>query len=520
MMTPKFRAILIVGLYAALGASFFVIPLLGAGVFLSPDETANVVAARAFAAQGSLRIEDPILKDAPWMHPRSFVTQGSAMVPVGFLGVPFALGVIRKLFGEWGMVLAVPLLALSAAYPLWRIMRKLGLLPQIITVTTWLTFPTIILYANRAFFPNMPVVALMVWAVYLVWSARTVRRFAFSGFLFGLAAAMRPVELFWMIPWVIAGWMLRSEPRRAMTAHVSAFIFGAVVPTFAAVFVAWRTYGTPFAVGYFLRDPVAVSIGAAQGSSSPTSILSRWPFGFHPRNVWFNVKAYFFGFWAPWSIAAIATFFLYWKERDRRTLLLVSLWTFVAGILVYGQAIYQDHVGVNVASTGNSFLRYLLPLAPLFALAAGGLSAKLFQELPHRSAWLGSLLFAVTLAGCGITIGFFLDGESVFPAATEVQRYLAIKHAATERLQPQTIILSERSDKIFFPAFRVASPLPEKRQIRELVETAPTIVAFFSTTLDERGERPWRAAGLDLHPVFSNQNQTMYILSPSASLAP
>ncbi|MBU1349206.1 hypothetical protein KJ781_04025, partial [Patescibacteria group bacterium] len=74
-----------------LGAGFFALSVSGGGVFLSPDETAVAVAARFLGEHGTFRIAEPLVSDHSWLHPRSFVSTGDAMVPVGFLGMPFLM---------------------------------------------------------------------------------------------------------------------------------------------------------------------------------------------------------------------------------------------------------------------------------------------------------------------------------------------------------------------------------------------------------------------------------------------
>lgn len=498
---------------------FFILPSLGTSVFLSPDETSNAVAARVFAQRGAMRIEDAILKDGPWLHPRSFVTHGTAMVPVGFLGLPIALGSIWILFGEWGMALAVPLLALSAAYPLWRFTRRFGRIPQIVTVMTWLSFPTVMLYANRGFFPNLPVVCLTLWAAFFVWSARSNKHLAIGGLVFGLAIAMRPVEIVWMLPWLWLAWSSREDRHIVDRKALISLAIAAMLPLLVAGIVAWRTYGSLFSIGYALRDPIhLISSTVEQAKTISVASSLRWPFGFHPNNVRFNVQSYLGGMWGPWMLVAAGTFALSLFQRARRSISLVALWTLGASALIYGHVIYQDHVGINVVSIGNSFPRYLLPLTPIFALAAGGFSAHLFQALSPIRARCASifLLFALVLLGTMSALGS--GDESILSAAHELERYRAIRHAAMQRFGTQAIILSERSDKIFFPVFRVASPVPPMRHIRELVENAPVPITLFSTTLDARGMIPWHDAGIDLQPAFVYRHQTLYVLT-SASAA-
>lgn len=499
--------------YAAVGVAFlfflqstlfFIIPSLGTAVFLSPDETAVAVVARAFGKTGSMRIEDGILAEAPWMHPRSFVTAGTAMVPVGFLGLPVIAGAVWKLLGEWGLAFFVPLLAVSAAYPLWRLTGAFNAPARIATVATWLSFPTVVLYANRGLFPNLVVVCMALWVSFLLTqNVRWAR--VLAGILAGFALAIRPIEAVWMIPWFVFFWTRGAQKRRADIGT----ILWVVVPIAAVLagmaILAWKTYGSPFAVGYALRDPVVLQTARTDVAPSVT-----WPFGFHPRHVMFNVRSYLVGFLGPWTALAVIAAFVAWGTRRAEPVLWLSAWTVAALCLVYGQAIYQDHVGLNVPSFGNSFLRYLLPLAPLYAVATGAVVAWMTER------WRGGagVLVSAALVVCAVSLGSWTalsrDDEGVRAGAVELLRYISIRRETLEQLGPQAIVLSERSDKIFFPTFRVASPLPDRSMIRRLAAFAPVPVALFSSTLDDDAVASWKAEGMDVLPVFQTERETLY----------
>ena len=501
-------------IFLLIGATFFVLPLSESSVFTSPDETANAVAARAFAAKGDMRIEDPVLLDVSWLRPRSFVTQAGAMVPVGFLGFPMVIGFLKLIFGDSAIAFFVPLLALSAAFPLWRWMHRFGRTAQVVAVVTWLSFPTVVLYANRGLFADLPVVCFAMWSAYLLWDRRVTWTSVLSGLFFGLAVAMRPIELPWLVAWIAGAWLTRRNPTKDEKHDLAIFISSAFLPMIATAIIAWKTYGSPFAIGYFLRDSISGFINPTATPDVRRATSFFLPFGFHPRAMWFNVKSYLFGMWAPWTTIAIVAAIAFWKRRAARTHILLGIWTAGVGIFIYGQSIYQDHVGVNVLSSGNSFLRYLLPLSAIFALSAGALAGNVMEKYRSQRTRIivATITFGLAYAGIGLALNG--DDESILANATELQRYADIRDAAYQRFGPQTVILSDRSDKIFFPTFRVASPLPPFSKISSLVESAPATIALFSSTLDNKGIASWNEAGIELRPVFVNANQTMYVLTP------
>ncbi|MFA4954504.1 MAG: glycosyltransferase family 39 protein [Patescibacteria group bacterium] len=497
--------------FLALGAAFFVLPVKGLDVFLSPDETAVATTAQVFASTGSFRLTDSLLEKFPWLHPRSFVTSGTALVPVGFLGMPLIAAIIFKLFGSWGMLLFTPLLALSVIFPLWRLSRGLGRRGQTATVAVWLTFPTVILYANRGLFPNLPCIALTVWAAYLLTEKRSRHSIAIAGLLAGLALAIRPTEAVWILPWLAAAWFLNSKFQipNSKFKILFLFIFPLLAVCAAAAFFAWQTYGSPLAVGYFLRDPI-VDAGTIAPVAATVSI--GLPFGFHPRLMLHNAWTYLVGFWWPWVALACAAIFMNLKRKTHQVFIYLGAWTLAALWLMYGQASYQDHVGVNIAASGNSFLRYMLPLVPFFALAVGW-AAHESGKLKKRT--LGNALAAfgiIFLIGFGWWTAFVRDDEGILAVAPELSRYATVRQDAAPLFEPGTIVLSERSDKMFFPTFRAVSPMPPKEKIHALKLGTERSVLYFGTKLDATGLEEWRNSGFDPALMLESQNQGLYLI--------
>ncbi len=528
-MNSRAWVIFICGLLSLLGLFSFILPSLGSAVFLSPDETAIAVMARRFGAYGSLQIQSaPVCQPStlacsafPWLHPRSLVMQGEQLVPVGFLGLPILVGIVWRLFGELSLGLFTPLLVLSAIYPLWSLARRFGHVGQLVTVTVWLSFPTVILYANRGLFPNLPAVCLAVWAVHLIISYRP-RPYAsiFSAGIFaGLALAIRPIEVVWVAPWLWMAWKYRTpSPVHSSTRTLIVFLAGLILIGSLTSFVTWKTYGSPLQVGYLLRDtgPTTTPTYPSALSSLVSGDHRVWPFGFHPSHIWFNFQAYIVGFLGPWfGLALLASALTWWRRPRARPGVLLGVWTLFMLLLIYGEALYQDHVGLNVISSGNSLLRYVLPVAPFFALSAGAIAEWLHQK---QGGKLITCIVVTSLVSLGLWTALRRDDEGLMFARQELRAYQAIRQLALVRLGSNAIVLSERSDKLFFPDLRVASPLPPLSEIASLVKQSATRVAVFSPTLDELHLTSWRAAGLVLQPVFTLEarRQTMYVLSHRA----
>ncbi len=497
-------------LIALCAALYTMIPAQGTRAFLSPDETANAVSARVFSATGAMRIAEPSSDVSPWLHPRSYVTSGGWIVPVGFLGLPFILGVLHFFLGDLALAYFTAFLVLITAYPIWVWGKRFGRWPAIAAVTVWLAHPTVILYANRGLFPNLPVVCLAVWAAYLIWSKRDPFRMAGAGIACGLAIAIRPVELFWLIPWLWLAWHLRETkmPQRKERVAFIVFIIATALVGAAVGVVAWMTYGAPFTIGYFLHDPIAAAVSAGPAIARTAA---SWPFGVHPRDVFFNVYWYLGAILGPWSALAVGAAVVSLWKKSWRPAVVIGAWTFVVLAAMYGEAIYQDHVGVNVVSTANSFLRYVIPLAPVFAMAAAGLVHVLRQKMKKGSGLLVAVL-CLLIVSYGVWTATVRDDEGIRQSLVELSGYGAIRDAAEQTLSPDAVVVSERSDKIFFPVFRSASPLPGNGKLLAEINNGDPVYLYSQTLTDDR-IASFSDDGIGLDPVFVAGDQTMYIAS-------
>lgn len=499
-------------LFTAQGLLFLVIPSNLPQIYLSPDETAVAVTAREFGTDWSFRLPDNILKDGPWIRPRSFVTHDAALVPVGFLGMPLLAGMVWKFLGEFGLLLLTPCLVLACIYPLWRFMRGFGFAAQVAGVAAWLSFPMVILYANRGLFPNLAMVCLMLWAAFLVWKKLDTKALIIAGLLTGMAVAIRPTEIVWAGVWIAAAWVAGSGSKfsRHDWKNIATFLAtSAVVPAITAL-LAWKTYGAPWMIGYWLRDSAEVTVQSAEATALLQNPGRIWPFGFHPRAVLNNAENYLVYILGPWAATALVATVLWIKRENSRIAIMAGAWTAAVLCLIYGNTVYQDHVGHNIVSVGNSYLRYLLPLAPFFALAVGAVSARLVEILPRNRAKLGVSVLAAVLVALGIWTAFSKDDEGLNSSVPELVRYETIRETAYKNYGRNAIVVSERSDKIFFPVMRAVTPVPDDERLKDLAAYYSDSVLLFDTTYGPEKIQDMAERGLYLNPVLATKNQTLY----------
>lgn len=486
------------------GVTSLVIPSLGGQRYASPDETAVAFVATRLASLQSPRLPEPLAVAYPWLHPRSWVSQGGSLVPVGFLGWPLLLAPFVMVFGSWVLPLVGWLIMCSAMYPLFFLLRRyFSPSASWIGVMMFLASPVVLLYANRGLFPNVGLLVSAIWSVWAFLRARDLGKGAWLAALFcGIAFVVRPFELLWLLPWwVWAGG--RALIRRERSAYVAWALFLFIILTFLVGNAL--VYGHWWQIGYWLRDNSLKNTNIVlRGEATPIHLL---PFGLHPRSIIWNVRSFFTIFLWPSVVIGGAALVMYvhaWRTQlslgrsffKDHALPLLGLWTTFVLVTVYGSGLYQDHVRVGAVTVANSFLRYLLPLAPLVGVAAAYLYDRFSLKVDRR--WAASILLLIALFGVySVSVR---DDEGVFATRRELQRYEQVLSFAKQVLPEGSIILSDRSDKIFSGVYRTVSPMPSREEIVRLLKdpSHSLKVGWYARPPSQMDRDEWRARGVEL----------------------
>jgi hypothetical protein len=527
-------------LVLALFSQWMRLPISFQGVWMSPDETANALSAAAFADHANFALPYGLADGFPWAVPRSFVPmvgQGT-IVPVGFLGLSFILAGIYKLLGALGLLFFTPLLALATLWPLYRSMPRVwSKAARYMALLVWMSFPVVILYANRGLFPNLALVCLAIWTWWLLAEAKGIWSWPIAGLTLGMALMMRPPEAVWLIPLAVAAVVASvrqsandkpaspsrtsgpADQRTRLKLRLMLLVVPLLMVLGVGAYLGRQTYGHWFISGYQVRPDYAAVTAKAVATSTVVAeaqtvpVWQTLPFSLHPKNIIWNAWHYLGRFLWPWTLLVLVWLGFWvkdkgWSKSDKWTIGALA-WTAVWLVAFYGNGIYQDHVGVNYASMGNSYLRYLLPLSVLAALTFGSLANRLWKSWTTRAL---AICLVVMLVAVGSWSALTRDDESVQANQAELARYADIRRETQTWLWPQTVVLSDRSDKIFFPSFPAVSPLPDPKSIKALLDKELIVTAFL-TTQDEAGLRKWEDDGLYLELLFTNGRQSLYDVS-------
>lgn len=531
MKSPRRLDILIISLLfigAVSSASIF--PSLRLPVFASPDETAAFVISERLANHQPIVIAEPLAESFPWLHPRSWVSRAKSIAPVGFLGWPWFLsflGIFGSLFIPWGASIAIA----SGVIPLYFLLKfRFGRGAAIIGSLVYATFPTVVFYSNRSLFSNAAFISFGLWLFLLIQIVvqnqkratsnehRNWIAYLFIGVLAALTISFRPFEAVWFLPWILWGGR-ELAPTKRETYSLALGVFCIALPLALQANLA---YGSPWLSGYLIHDnTMAEAIKQSsidQVSRQENGELFRFlPYGFHPRNILWNVRHFLLEFLWPWVVLFVAAFILYarlQKGNVRRFFsapIILMGWTVGILFVVYGSGLYLDNVRIGAITIGNSFLRYLLPLAPLAAVCAAYLwnqAARLKYARPITVA------FVCLLAIYGPFKAYIQDEEGLLNTRPELIRYFELRQETAQWFGAKDIIISERSDKIFFPDFRAVSPLPGQAEIGRLLKESGVKAALYARPLSQKDRDSWREQGIDIAELASSGRERVYLLRP------
>lgn len=522
-MERRKQALILIPLILLAGLGF-VLPTVKSLVLASPDETAAYIISSRISNRQTAAIAEPLAEAFPWLHPRSWVSQGQYIVPVGFFGWPWFLSFFRTMGTKIPLFIGT-LIVLSGAYPLYCLLSVFGKKGAFLGTMVFLTFPPFLLYANRSLFANGAMLAGFLWSVFLLKhlqgrelvGKKDHALILLTALVIGLTAAVRPVEMLWILPWLVwAGQGVRYT-KKQLTWFISGFIL-VLVPL---AFQALLTYGNPMLTGYQLADnPLPFEVRSTSPGMAPAAARFDHflPYGFHPRNILWNIRSFFLSYLWAWMVP-LGIFFILsfktWKRpktwRDFLHPTWLSLWSALVLLVIYGSGLYMDNIRVGAVTIGNSFLRYTLPLVVAVAVAVAYSWKRVAK---NNKLAIPFMLFVVLLSAFGIYKGMNGDDESILVTRPELERYAEVRASAKQWFSAKDIILSERSDKIFFPAFKTVSPLPPQSEIGRLVNTVDAQVGLYVRPISQKEKDAWKKFGVDVIELDSFAREKLYLLRP------
>lgn len=462
------------------------------GVWNSPDETANAVFAELLASGEPLAIAEPLNREVRHIvRPRSVTVRNDALVPVSFPGALFLLGGVGAMVGSWAIpfvsatLLVASLFAILGAWT-WRWGRQRAF----VAVALVATHGGILYFTARGLYHNVIFLSffLLAWWAYEWWRTRGSSSALAGAVVFIIVALLtRTVEALWLMP--LCAVAILTE-RARLTKRDGAEVLATLVAVAGVLWMVASVYELRAVAEY---QPLVNGQPVTGLRALATMLL---PFGFHPLRALEHFILYQVWLFPVFTFLTALGVWRMWRKREGWGYLACAIAVSVLLALYYGSATLRDSVGVDAVTIGNSYVRYWLPLVVLWAPIAaeaflwgvGRVAGPFFRS--------GAVVVLVLLAGNGFWQAYFDRTEGLALVAERIGLYKTVRRDVLSRTGEDAVIVSDHSDKVFFPDRRVVTPgdrplltYPEiAAGLPTLVDRAPVYYYASSVSQDERDQ--------------------------------
>lgn len=453
-------------------------------IFNWPDANANYFFAQLFAQQGSFTFFEPLNQIAGnILHTRSINVLQASLVPMTFLPSLVIFGFFIKLLGSLGVLFLTPSLASLTVYFIYRlslnIFKDLDLSFIIAlllgTLAPWLYF------SNVVMLPNILFIFLLVtgWLCLANYIKKIKNIYwLLSNLFLGLAILVRPTEIVWVSLLILFVWYLNRRYLKYQQLISGLFIF--LTLGYLFLYLNKITYGSYFSLGYFNFNEGFNELGQTNSSSNTLRLLIA-PFGFNLILILKNFYQYFFNIIIVQFILALASLILLFSRRKMdkvwKNYLIFTPIIFLLILLYYGSWQLADPLVLELNRISISYVRYFLPLYLwILPLTAWGL-IRIFKKKLRVISYILILLMIVI----SIRISFYSPNDGLIQNKTVLENYYTQFIKVKQIAVPGSVIISERSDKVFFPYYRVIMPQGDLELWSRVVNLIDQVDVYYYT---------------------------------------
>ncbi len=487
-------------------------------IWNSPDETANAFFISRLAQGQGLAFFDPaVVWSGGLIHPRSVSVSGGLLVPGSFIGMIFIYALPAALIGARAAPFLTPFFTAAALIAFGRLLQKIvSRRVAMLSVLLALTHPALWYYANRGLFHNVVFLDFLILALFFAvvrpFAARRaedgpaigkIMDAALAAGFFAAAIFTRTFEAIWLLP--LAAFLLWKY--RKHVSKPSWIVYGcfALVSVIILVFVSRFFYGSLLPAGY--------------GS------FNLFPFGFSLRHIARNIWQYglLFFWWYAFAAGAGAVVLLrrrLAKQAPEGLWLLSAILLVISAplVLIYGSGYFLDTPDPRMITIGTSTVRYWLPLY-IGGIPLGAWFLDLVAQKINRRGWRNFFLIFALLAGAVLSFRtvFYGAGEGLAYVSRELRRYGAIRKIVLGATPENAVIITDKSDKIFFPHRRVVADTGSEaviRSLKDLSRIGPLYLYALRLDEDDPRIKNYNQAGFSLRETMSFGAERLYELAP------
>lgn len=459
--------------------------------FVIPDELATATIAQRVSMGQPIAITDPLIPfSGGLIHPRSMTTIGDRMVPEGFLALGYWYGMLMRII-PWSHLPFIISIAttLGASIALKILFSKFFNGQAFIRLAPWVypTIPPILYYTFHPYLSN-----LLQWNLLLIVAAGVVtgqKRVGTSygywcmlGMMYGLALSLRPVEALWIVPLTL--WIVHWKRVRQTPVAIALSIIGVLIPLAWLGWIQHDVYGAWWKTGYALNPSLGTLTGHAPSIiSTIASVL--FPFGIHMDTIWYRIQTIAIPLW--WWMLFLIPFSFKQRLLNKQSrdwwigAIVVTLWL----LLYYGSWARSEPEDTGVVAMSTGFVRYAIPFWSfvLPMIAAGIIELSQFVSRRYQQGVVGIILGGFIISATITTPASLWDQQrEIASFAPRVARVLSIT-------PPHAILVTKRSDKIYFPYRRVIVWYKEPEKVRKILPDVLRVVPVYLVVDDNEGEQ-------------------------------
>jgi len=440
--------------------------------FTWPDETANYFFIKNYIEHSNFSVAEPLNEIAnDLIKPRSFNVYNHNLVPGSFLGMLLIYGLIGKIVGIGLIKFLTPLLAVLAGLFFYKILLKI-FEPKIAFLSGFLFFinPAWWYYANLSMLPNISFLSFLIIGLYFLLQINKERKqknwpwVILGSFFIALALIIRTNEFLWILVALI--FLAIVYYKKLKWQYVGLFALVCILVFLPIFYYNQATYGQALSFGYLRLEN-----GQSLTSQLPTEFKTTGfgalnfikflvlPFGLHPVTILKNFYNYYFILFWWLLISTCLGGFVFIKNYHEKKQGVYFLLCFVISLyllIYYGSWQFADQLTLALNRIGISYVRYFLPIYILslpFIVIFLSTLISFFQN--KKIKILMGLFFALIFLGFSINVVYLSGYDNLIKIKQSIKDYAEINKKVIGLTENNAVIISSRSDKIFFPERKV-----------------------------------------------------------------
>jgi hypothetical protein len=503
-------------------------------IFNWPDSNANYFFSQLFAQTFHFFHFEPLnLLTDNLLHTRSINVLNANLVPMTWLWPLLVFALFSKVFSSLGLLFLTPILAATAIFLFYRLVSLvfasdfLGFISAVLLafLAPWLFF------ANEVMLPNIMFITSLLAALYF-FSKNTDKTFIIFSLLFLSTVMMRPNELVWLL--FLLGFLFFYCKSFFDKKRIIIFFILTVLAAAFSLLLNKLTYGNYLAFGYLNFQANTLPTEFAQANFS---LLKFWqflilPFVWETKIFFSNIYHYLFLLIWPYYIFGLFGIIPIFKNNLTASkinkkiwlrYLLVVLFLSLVILIYYANWNLADPLVKTYNTISISFVRYFLPiyilLIPLVALGIVFLTDLLTLKFKVnvKFKFILVLFFILILSIFSFRLAFFAPHDGLLKTRENIINYYQQFQAVKLIVPSSAVLMTDRSDKIFFSYYSVIVPqgdLPLWPRIAKL-RTAREVF-YFTDKTDEQIlaiNKEASLESLELVPISSiDENFRLFII--------